>query len=45
MSKPKRDKQLCVRLNQIELEKLSRLADQNGVSLSEAVRFLVQKLP
>ena len=43
--KIKRNKQMAVRLNEVELVKLVRFAEENGISPTEALRLLVQKLP
>jgi len=41
----KRNKQMAVRLNEVEVGKLTKFAEENGISVTEALRLLVQKLP
>lgn len=45
MLSPKREKQVNVRLNHVEYAKLEAFAEEEGVTVSEAVRLLIQKLP
>jgi hypothetical protein len=44
VKKVKRDEKVAVRLNSVELNKLTQFALENGISVSEALRLLVQKL-
>ncbi len=41
----KRDRKYTVLLNSVEEEKLIQFAQERGISISEALRLLVQKLP
>lgn len=45
MSRIKRANQVNIRLNDVELAKLEALAQEEGVTVSEAVRLLIQRLP